>query len=92
MYIIRRTTQFKKDWKRCQKRGLPMEELVTAITILAEKGCLPTEYKPHRLTGNRLGEWECHIQPDWLLVWEQDDEYLTLLLLNTGTHADIFKK
>ena len=69
-----------------------MEDLVTAITILAEKGCLPPEYKPHRLTGNRLGEWECHIQPDWLLVWEQDDEYLTLLLLNTGTHADIFKK
>ena len=74
------------------KRGLPMEDLQRAITILASTGSLPQEYRPHRLSGNRTGEWECHIKPDWLLVWEQDDDKLILLMLNTGTHSDIFGK
>ena len=91
MYTIIRTTQFRKDWKRCEKRGFPMEELRTVITILATTGTLPQEYKPHKLTGNRAGEWECHIRPDWLLIWEQNDKELTLLMLNTGTHSDVFK-
>lgn len=90
MYTIIRTTQFKKDWKRCVKQGRPMDELKKAITILATDGKLPAEYKPHKLSGNRIGEWECHIKPDWLLVWEQNDRELILLLLNTGTHSDIF--
>ena len=71
-YSIYYSTQFKKDFRRCEKRGLPKE------------------YKPHKLSGNRLGQWECHIKPDWLLVWEQNDNKLTLLMLNTGTHSDIF--
>ena len=92
MYAISVTNQFKRDWKRCIKRGLPMDDLQHAITILASTGSLPQEYRPHKLSGNRAGEWECHIKPDWLLVWEQDDDKLTLLMLNTGTHSDIFGK
>ena len=92
MYTVSYTNQFKKDWKLCVKRGLPMELLQEAIAILAQTGSLPPKYKPHKLTGDRIGEWECHIKPDWLLVWEQNDTELTLLMLNTGTHSDIFGK
>ncbi|MBP3202800.1 MAG: type II toxin-antitoxin system YafQ family toxin [Bacteroidales bacterium] len=92
MYTIRVTNQFRKDWKLCQKRGLPMDELQAVITQLATTGTLPVKYRPHKLSGNHLGEWECHIRPDWLLLWEQNDAELTLLMLNTGTHSDIFAK
>ncbi len=67
-----------------------MEILKQAILLLASKGCLPNEYKTHKLSGNRVGQWECHLRPDWLMVWEQNDTELTLLFLNTGTHADLF--
>jgi len=92
MYILRTTHQFERDLKRCAKRGFPMDDLRTAITILVNNGKLSPEYKPHKLHGNHEGEWECHIHPDWLLVWEQNDTELTLLMLNTGTHSDIFGK
>ena len=92
MYTVKITNQFKKDWKLCAKRGYPMNLLQEVITILAETGSLPAQFKPHKLTGSRQGEWECHIRPDWLLVWEQDDSNLILLMLNTGTHSDVFNK
>ncbi|WP_441006960.1 type II toxin-antitoxin system mRNA interferase toxin, RelE/StbE family [Leyella stercorea] len=59
---------------------------------MVENGSLPSEYKPHILHGNHEGEWEAHIKPDWLLVWEQNDDELTLLMLTTGTHSDVFGK
>lgn len=92
MYSLSTTKQFEKDLKLCMKRGLPMEELRTVISLLVESGKLPAKYKPHKLSGARAGEWECHIKSDWLLVWEQNDKELTLLMLNTGTHSDLFKK
>ena len=92
MYIIKVTNQFKKDWKLCVKRGYPMDLLQEVITLLAQNGTLPAQYKAHKLSGDRTGEWECHIKPDWLLVWEQNDTDLILLMLNTGTHSDIFGK
>ena len=92
MYIIKVTNQFKKDWKLCVKRGYPMDLLQEVITLLAQNGTLPAQYKAHKLSGDRTGEWECHIKPDWLLVWEQNDTNLILLMLNTGTHSDIFSK
>jgi len=73
MYTLRTTHQFDKDLKKCFKRGLPVEKLRKAIDILTAEGKLPAEYHPHKLHGNHNGEWECHIQPDWLLVWEQND-------------------
>jgi len=69
-----------------------MNLLQEVITLLAQTGSLPANYKPHKLSGNRAGEWECHIKPDWLLVWEQNDDELVLLMLNTGTHSGIFDK
>lgn len=90
MYSVRYTAQFKKDLKLCVKRGLDIDLIRTAITILTESGKLPQSYKPHVLHGKRAGQWECHIKPDWLMVWEQSDEELTILMLNTGTHSDLF--
>lgn len=87
------TGKFKKDYKRLQKRGLPLEKLKEAIAILVETGTLPDEYRPHRLVGEYAGKWECHINgrnSDWLLVWDQNDTELTLLMLRTGSHSDIF--
>lgn len=89
-YTLTYTGQFKKDLKRCKKRGLNLELLYRVITLLQENGSLPAEYKPHILSGQFSECWECHIKPDWLLVWKQNDEELTLMLLNTGTHSDIF--
>jgi mRNA interferase YafQ len=76
--------------RKCAKRGLDIEEIKTAIKILSETGALPAEYKPHLLKGDRKGQWECHIEPNWLMTWEQNDNELTLLFLQTGTHSDIF--
>lgn len=90
-YSLKTTRQFEKDLQRCKKRGLPMEELWTAVQLLLETGTLPAKYRQHKLKGNYSGQWECHIRPDWLLVWEQNDTELRLLFLYTGTHADLFK-
>jgi mRNA interferase YafQ len=91
-YRIITTRQFDKNFLKCVKRGLPMEELRTVMSLLARDGCLPAKYKPHVLHGNRQGQWECHIKPDWLLIWEQHDDELILIMLNTGTHSDLFDK
>ena len=90
MYSVEYTKRFEKDVKRCVKRGLNIAKLQAAANLLAETGTLPVQYRPHKLTGNYAGCWECHIEPDWLLVWEQDDFKLTLLFLHTGSHSDIF--
>ncbi len=89
-YTISITSTFKKDFKRCMKRGLDMSLITKAMDLLEESGILPSEYYPHRLKGDRKGQWECHIQPDWLMTWEQNDKELTLLFLETGTHSDLF--
>lgn len=90
MYSIEYSGQFKKSFKLCKKRGYPLELLQEVISILAEKGELPSKYKPHILSGNYAGIWECHIKSDWLLLWKQNNERLTLLFLETGTHSDLF--
>ena len=91
-YHITTTNQFEKDVKRCIKRGLPVAELRSVISLLAKDGCLPNKYKPHKLSGDRTGQWECHIQSDWLLIWQQFEEELRLLMLSTGTHSDLYGK
>lgn len=91
-YKLSVTSRFKKNAKLCKKRNLPMDALWEAVGILIENGALPPQYLPHMLSGKYKGCWECHIQPDWLLVWKQDDTELTLLLTNTGTHSDLFKR
>ena len=90
MYSIDYTNRFKKDLKRCQKRGLDIQLIQEAIGLLAATGSLPAKYRPHKLSGQFNGCWECHIEPDWLMTWEQNDMELTLLFLQTGTHSDLF--
>ena len=87
-YTVRISTRFKKDFKRCMKRGLDMKLITDAMDLLEATGTLPAEYKPHQLKGDHKGQWECHIEPNWLMTWEQNDNELTLLFLQTGTHAD----
>ena len=89
-YIIKYSTQFKKSLKKCQKRGLDMEEFRSVALILTQTGTLPKKYKPHLLSGNYKGCWECHIKPDWLLIWTKNDKELILLFIDTGTHSDLF--
>ena len=89
-YKIRRTTQFKKDYKLAIKRNLAIEKLDLAIELLATNGLLPLEYNDHPLVGNKKGLRECHIEPDWLLVYEIDHGLLVLVLTSTGTHTDLF--
>ena len=84
------THKFNKDFKRCQKRGYNMSLLRKAVDIPRETGTLPSEYRPHKLSGKYEGLWEWHIQSDWLLVWNQNDTKLILLFTDTGTHADLF--
>jgi mRNA interferase YafQ len=67
-----------------------MELLDEAVTILATSGRLPVQYKSHLLSGNYKGFWECHIKPDWLLIWKQEDTIKLITLTRTGTHSDLF--
>ena len=90
-YKIRRTSQFKKDYKRSIKRGLTIDKLDKAIELLAKDGFLPPEYRDHPLVGDKKGLRECHIEPDWLLVYRIDHGVLVLVLTSTGTHSDILE-
>ena len=89
-YSVDYSTQFKRSFKLCKKRGLDMGILRKAISILTEDGGLPMEYRPHILHGKYEGVWECHLKGDWLLLWKKNDQTLTLLLLDTGSHSDLF--
>ena len=91
-YSIVYSTQFSKSLKRCKKRGLDMGEFVKVANTLAEGKRLPAAYRQHKLQGVYAGCYECHIKPDWLLVWRKEEKELVLLFIDTGTHADIFGK
>ena len=91
MYAVTRTNSFKKAFKRCLKRGLDIRKFETVLNFLIDTGTVPPEYRPHKLSAKYNFAWECHITPDWLLIWEQDDQELTLLLVDTGSHSDIFR-
>lgn len=86
------TSQFKKDYKLAMKRHLKIELLDEVIRLLARGEKLPDKYKDHSLTGNWVGHRECHVQPDWLLVYRVEDDVLVLTLSRTGSHSDLFGK
>jgi len=90
LYSVEYTNRFKKDVKRCNKRGFNLSELSVIIDQLQRTGKVSSKYKPHKLKGNFSGLWECHLQPDWLLVWGQNDEKFILLFMYTGTHSDLY--
>lgn len=91
-YIVKPTTQFKKDFKLAMKRSMKIELLEEVIAMLAMGETLPDKHKDHALTGNWVGHRECHILPDWLLIYRIEDEVLVLTLARTGTHIDLFGK
>lgn len=91
-YIVKPTTQFKKDFKLAMKRSMKIELPEEVIAMLAMGETLPDKHKDHALTGNWVGHRECHILPDWLLIYRIEDEVLVLTLARTGTHSDLFGK
>lgn len=88
MRSIVRTGQFKRDVKRMEKRGKTFESFRILIVQLAQGGMLEQKYKDHPLIGNFVGMRECHIEPDWLLIYQLGEDDLTLV--RTGTHSDLF--
>lgn len=91
MLSVRYSAKFKKDFKLAQKRGLPMQELKTIIEKLASGETLDSKHRDHALTGNYVMFRECHIRPDWLLIYRINDSELELLAHRTGTHSDLFQ-
>lgn len=89
-YEIKYTKLFKKDYRRAKRRGLNIELLKDIILKLANGETLDSKHKDHSLSGNWIGHRECHIQPDWLLIYHYDENVLVLTLTHTGTHSDLF--
>ena len=83
------TTKFKRDYKRAMKRGLDINRLDQVIRTLASGEELAISHRDHALGGDWRGHRECHVQPDWLLIYYVDGERLVLTLTRTGTHADL---
>lgn len=90
MYKIKPTSKFQKDLKKIRKRGYDLSLLKEAIIILAKGKELPEKYKDHPLKGNFVNCRECHITPDWLLIYEKTEDELYLYLTRTGTHSDLY--
>ena len=86
------TARFKKDYKLAMKRNLNINLLDDIIRALSRGETLPEKNKDHELTGSWAGHRDCHIQPDWLLVYRIEDDVLVLTLARTGTHSDLFGK
>lgn len=89
-YEIKNTTQFKKDYKLARRRGLNMDLLKDVVTRLANGEPLDPRHKDHPLSGEWSGHRECHIQPDWLLIYRYENDILVLALTRTGAHSDLF--
>ena len=89
-YELILTGKFKKSLKLARKRGLDLSLLENVVTMLQNNIPLEEKYRDHELKGKYRGFRECHIQPDWLLIYLKEDGILTLTLVDTGTHADLF--
>ncbi|MBR3532425.1 MAG: type II toxin-antitoxin system YafQ family toxin [Clostridiales bacterium] len=91
-YEVKFTTQFKKDLKLAKKQKKKLDLLFDVIDKLANGKKLDPKYRDHDLSGDYAGTRECHIEPDWLLVYEIRDDVLVLMLYRLGTHSELFKK
>ena len=89
MRKLRVTTRFKRDIKRARRRGKDAGKVQILVEKLAAGRQLEERYRAHRLIGGSSGLMECHIEPDWLLIWQEDEQ--TVTLVGTGTHADLFE-
>ena len=90
-YEVKFTTQFKKDLKLAKKQGKDTEKLFEVIEKLANGEVLDEKYRDHDLTGNYKGCRECHVESDWLLVYEVADDVLVLMLYRVGSHSELFR-
>lgn len=90
MLTIKYHTLFKKDFKRINKRGYDISRLEKIVELLANEVPLPEQFKDHNLSGNYNGFRECHIAPDWLLIYQVNNNELVLVLSRTGSHSDLF--
>ncbi|MBR1607841.1 MAG: type II toxin-antitoxin system YafQ family toxin [Clostridia bacterium] len=84
------SNQFKKDLKLAQKRGFRIEALRLVVNTLASQQALDAKYRDHELLGQYIGFRECHVAPDWLLIYRIENNALELFLFRTGTHSDLF--
>ena len=91
MLTIKYHTLFKKDFKRIKKRGYDISRLEKIVELLANEVPLPEQFKDHNLSGNYNGFRECHIAPDWLLIYQVNNNELVLVLSRTGSHSDLFR-
>ena len=89
-YEVKFTNQFKRDLKLAKKQKRDLDKLFEVVNILADGDVLDAKYHDHDLLGNYKGTRECHIEPDWLLVYDLRDEVLVLMLYRLGSHADLF--
>ena len=90
MLTIKYHTLFKKDFERIKKRGYDISRLEKIVELLANEVPLPEQFKDHNLSGNYNGFRECHIAPDWLLIYQVNNNELVLVLSRTGSHSDLF--
>ncbi len=89
MLQVKSKTRFEKDVKLSKKRGKDLEKLKDVMCLLAEEKQLPPKYKDHPLSGNYVNRRECHIEPDWLLIYKMEPGLI--IFERTGTHSDLFK-
>jgi len=90
VFRIEATNRFRKSVERSHSRSLDLSDLLKVIHTLAKGEKLDKKHHPHALSGYSIRLMECHIKPDWLLVWQQNDKEVILILLDTGTHSDLF--
>ena len=91
MLTLQESTRFRRDLRRMKKRGKDLENLKVVVQLLAQEQILPERYRDHNLVGDWSGYRECHIEPDWLLLYKIEREEESLTLVRTGTHSDLFK-
>lgn len=90
MLTIKYHTMFKKDFNKIKKRGYDISRLEKIVELLANEVPLPEQFKDHNLSGNYNGFRECNIAPDWLLIYQVNNNELVLVLSRTGSHSDLF--
>ncbi|MDR1114161.1 MAG: type II toxin-antitoxin system YafQ family toxin [Candidatus Margulisbacteria bacterium] len=85
------SSQFQKDYKLCQRRGCKIQKLINVMLDLEKEIPLSAKYRPHPLQGNYSGYMDCHIAPDWLLIYSIDEKTKEIYFARTGTHSDLFR-
>ena len=89
MKTIKTTSRFLRDLKLARRRGKELAKMEAVIDALARGERLSSRHRAHRLQGEMQGLWECHVEPDWLMIWDESDR--EIVLIRCGTHADLFE-